>query len=269
MAVLQGLLALIFRSAGKLINTAFGWATTMLFGKVPQKRQGLLSVITFGSVIWMIVGLGVIFPSFATFMLTFVTLPRWVDKGWIRVALLLAFVVIPLVVGAVSLLMLGPEDQPTTWKVKAKAVLKGYPYSLGLALTLIMMVVLAPIMKLRSLAKGWMDQHTPVIVEPRNDETLVRDLQQALARGGIRMQRRQASWMLRLPTRVLSAFAGGAVTSWKLRLGSPTGRVTSPRRRPWSKAVPGWRRTHLRHRCWPAPPRLARWQPRCCWRPER
>lgn len=45
MAILQAVLALLFRSAGRLLNTAFGWATTMLFGKVPQDRQIYLSVV--------------------------------------------------------------------------------------------------------------------------------------------------------------------------------------------------------------------------------
>src|SRR3954451_8277535 len=78
MAIVQAVLALIFRSAGKLLNTAFGWATGMLFGKVPQDRQIFLSVIAFGSVAWIVAVLGIIFPSFATFLLAFVPLPAWV-----------------------------------------------------------------------------------------------------------------------------------------------------------------------------------------------
>ena len=32
MAIIQGLIAAVFRSLGKILNTAFGWATIMLFG---------------------------------------------------------------------------------------------------------------------------------------------------------------------------------------------------------------------------------------------
>jgi len=39
MAIVQALLAALFRSAGKLLNMAFGWATIMLFGRVPRDRQ--------------------------------------------------------------------------------------------------------------------------------------------------------------------------------------------------------------------------------------
>ena len=46
MAVLQVLLAMIFRWLGTILNTLIGWASMLLFGKVPQNRQYILSVIT-------------------------------------------------------------------------------------------------------------------------------------------------------------------------------------------------------------------------------
>src|SRR5437660_356346 len=54
MAIIQALLAFLTRSAGKILNTAFGWATVMLFGQVPQERQIYLSIIAFGSVAWIV-----------------------------------------------------------------------------------------------------------------------------------------------------------------------------------------------------------------------
>ena len=39
MAIIQVLLAALARSAGRILNTAVGWATTMIFGRVPEKRQ--------------------------------------------------------------------------------------------------------------------------------------------------------------------------------------------------------------------------------------
>src|SRR5919198_2608122 len=84
MAIVQALLAALFRSAGKLLNMAFGWATIMLFGKVPQDRQLYLSVIAFGSVIWLVGLVAIVFPGFGAFLLAFVTLPPWVNRAWIR-----------------------------------------------------------------------------------------------------------------------------------------------------------------------------------------
>src|SRR5438034_661845 len=112
MAIVQALLAAIFRSAGKLLNTALGWATTMLFGRVPQDRQVYLSVTAFGSVLWLIALLSVGFPRAGVFLLSFVKLPPWVSVTWIRLAMIAAAVVIPAVVGWLSTRLVDPSERP-------------------------------------------------------------------------------------------------------------------------------------------------------------
>lgn len=211
MAIVQAVLALILRSAGKLLNTAFGWATIMLFGKVPQDRQIYLSSITFGSVAWIVAVLGIAFPVVGTFLLAFVPLPDWVDRAWVRLAMLAAAAVIPLVVGIVSTRMLAPEQRPVGAVDNLVAVLKGYPYTVALALTLVLMTALAPIIKVRTMLKRWSTRHVPVIVESARYLEVVADVEQALDKGGFEVERRPASWLLRLPTKVLTTLAGGAV----------------------------------------------------------
>jgi len=90
MVILQAIIALLVKQAGRLVNTAFGWAAMLLFGKVPEDRQLTLSVISLGSVAWIVAVLGVLFPTFATFLFSFVTLPDWVDRTWVRLAMLVA-----------------------------------------------------------------------------------------------------------------------------------------------------------------------------------
>lgn len=208
MVIVQALLAMVFRSAGKLLNTVFGWATVMLFGRVPQDRQIYLSVVTFGSVIWLLALLGVAFPTVGTFLLSFVPLPEWVDKKWVRLAMLLAALVVPAIVGVISLRLVDPEDRPST----VKAVLRGYPYTIGLATTLILMTLFAPVLKVRDLLRRWTTQHVPVMIEPEHYPSVVDDVEDALRQGGIEPQRGKPSWMLRVPTRLLSWFAGSAVS---------------------------------------------------------
>ena len=213
MAIIQALLAALFRSAGKLLNTVFGWATSMLFGRVPEDREIYLSVIAFGSVAWMIAVLGIAFPAFATWLLSFVKVPEWIDKKWIRIAMLIAASVIPGIVGAISLRMVDAADRPKTLGGKASAIAKGYPYTVGLALTLILMTALAPILKIRNIARRWTDQHVPVVIKPEHYREVVNDVQSALRTGGLKTTSQRASWMLRMPTKVLTLFAGGAVSS--------------------------------------------------------
>src|SRR5262249_8816773 len=143
----------------------FSWATVMLFGKVPQDRQIYLSLTALGSVLWLIVVLGIVFPALATFLLGFVPVPAWL-KPWTRVAMAVLAVLLPAVVGVLCLFLLDPEDRPKGLWDKMRAVVKGYPYTVGLAITFILMTLFAPVLKLQDVLRRWTNTHIPVIVEP-------------------------------------------------------------------------------------------------------
>jgi hypothetical protein len=213
MAIIQVLLAALARSAGRILNTAVGWATTMIFGRVPEKRQIYVSIMTFGSLVWIAVIVGIAFPSVGTFLLSFVPLPSWVDRKWVRLAMTVAATVLPALVGTVSLLLRDPDERPAG-SARLRAVLRGYPFTLGLAVTLLMMCVLAPVMKLQTLMRRWASQHIPVVVRSEDYDDVLEQVQRVLATGGWRTERRVASWMVRLPTRVLTLLAGRALDAY-------------------------------------------------------
>ena len=75
MAILAPLIAFIGRQVGRIVQMAFGWATLLLFGQVPQRKQLLLAAVALGSVLWIVVLVGVIFPDIGTFLLAFVPAP--------------------------------------------------------------------------------------------------------------------------------------------------------------------------------------------------
>lgn len=208
MATLQAILAFFLRSFGRIVNTAFGWATTLLFGKVPAKKQIYLSMTTFGSVIWLFVTLGIALPRFAAFMLAFVTLPEWFNDNWLRLVMLVAAATIPPIVGVLSMLMVDASDRPKTIGGKLLRVVKGYPYTFGLAVTILCMVIVAPAMKVRALVKRWSTQHVPMVVEMEDYLSVVNDLQEALKQGGVHTRRERATWLLRAPTKLLTIFSG-------------------------------------------------------------
>jgi uncharacterized protein YqgV (UPF0045/DUF77 family) len=211
MAILPAIFGLIGRWVGRILNTAFSWATIMLFGKVPQRRQIFLSILSFGSVAWLIVLLGVIFPSVATFLLAFVTLPAWVNDNMVRLAMLAAAVLIPPIIGFVSLFVLDPEDRPQGAAAKAKTILKGYLFTAGLAITLLMMTIAAPLMRLPIILKRWSTQHVPMVVEANDYLSVVEEIQRALETAGYETSRHPVSWMMRFPTKILTAVAGGTI----------------------------------------------------------
>src|SRR2546423_1035075 len=112
MVLIQAVIAAIFRSAGRLLNTAFGWATVLLFGRVPQDKQIYLSGIRLGSVAWLLALVGIAFPKLGTFLLSFVPLPEWIDRTWVRLAMLAGAIVIPAIVGLLALRMVDAKERP-------------------------------------------------------------------------------------------------------------------------------------------------------------
>ena len=95
------LFAFIGRQLGRVLSLAFAWATTALFGRVPESKQLLLSAMAGAALAWPIVLAGVAFPSVATFLLAFVTLPEWAHE-WVRPVMVVLALVLPLAVGYLS-----------------------------------------------------------------------------------------------------------------------------------------------------------------------
>lgn len=210
MALLQLLLTLLSRTTGRVFNTAFAWATITLFGRVPPRRQIYLSMMSFAALAWLIAAMGIAFPSLATFLVAFVTIPAWVHPGWIRLAMAVITLVSPLAVGALCLLAFDPLQRPRTLAGRTRTVLKGYPVTIGLAVTLVWLLFFAPVMQVRAMAWRWTTTHVPVLVEAHSYSEVLRQLRRSLAESGWRTQEVQASWMIRVPIRIFSALAGDA-----------------------------------------------------------
>ncbi len=208
MAILQALFAALGRQVGRLLNTIFSWATTTLFGKVPQERQTLLSVIAFGSVIWIVVVFGVIVPKVGVFLLSFVKLPSFVQDWWIRLAMLAIALVLPAIMGFLATKVTAKEDQPKGGKAIFQRILHGYPYTVATSLALLMMVVFVPLLKVRTLAKRWTTEHLPIVVEEPDYLSMVSEIERALDKADLPVTRTQASILMRLPIKVLTVVAG-------------------------------------------------------------
>jgi hypothetical protein len=195
---------------GSILNTAFGWATLMLFGRTPRKRRTALSIVSLGSVLWIIALLGVLSPSIASFLLAFITVPEFLEK-WMRALMILLVATIPLGVGALTRHLHPGARAARGPLAQMGAVLRGYPYTIGFGLTLVLLVVLVPLVRARDVARGWATTHIPVIVEADDYHSVVTLLRRALRERGIDTRLEPVSWVLRLPTRVLAFFAGRTI----------------------------------------------------------
>lgn len=209
MAILATLFASLGRYVGRILTMALGWASVMLFGRVPQSKQLLLSIISFGSLAWVVVLLGIFVPDVFGILAGFVKIPEFV-KPYVSLILIVAAILLPLIIGALSYVMLEASDRPRGKGVVVQIV-RGYLYTPVLAFTLAFLAVVAPLRKLRSIIKRWTEAHIPVVVKPGGYEQVARDLEDALDRAELAVDRRRAPRVLEVPAKLLGAVAGSSV----------------------------------------------------------
>jgi hypothetical protein len=205
-AILAALVALGSRFAGKVLSTALGWASTLLFGRVPASRQILVLGITFGSVIWLVLVAGILFPDIGTFLLVLVPSQDVVPEDIIRLVMLAGALLVPAIVGGLILALSSPADRHGREAVKA--ILRGYPLTVLLAVLMVFLAGLAIWRKAHSLARRWTDAHVPLVVKPGAYDEVAADLDRAVTDAGMEVTAQAAPAVMSRPAQWLAAVGG-------------------------------------------------------------
>jgi hypothetical protein len=212
MAIIGGIFAALGRFAGKVVTMLLGWASVLLFGRVPQRKQSLLAFITLGSIAWVVTLVGVIVPDVGSFLLAAVPRPEFIDELWIRLAMLALALVLPLVIGALTVLVLDEHRRPKGGALIVQ-VLRGYLYAPVLAIALVVLAGIALWRKGLALARRQQDAHVAVIVKPGGYGQVVADIERAIDDAGIDVHRTKAPAALTIPPKLLAAVGGDAVAA--------------------------------------------------------
>ena len=69
MTLIVSALGVAGRFAGDLLQSALGWASNLLFGRVPSDHQRYVLLMMAGSILWLMALLGVVIPAVASFYL--------------------------------------------------------------------------------------------------------------------------------------------------------------------------------------------------------
>jgi hypothetical protein len=210
MTFIAGIVGMIGRFAGKLLTTTLGWASSLLFGRVPQSKQILLALITFGSVVWAALAIGVIVPDVGAFLLAVVPAPEAIDRNLIRLAMLIGALIVPAVVGIATIFVINPADRPRGTGLVGQ-VLRGYPLCAALAVTLVILAGVGIARFVHHRAIGWTDAHVAVVVHPGGYERFVADLEAALDDAHLDVTRKPGPLALAIPGRVLGKIAGPGI----------------------------------------------------------
>jgi hypothetical protein len=221
MALISGLLAVVGRFAGRILNSSLGWATLLLFGKVSGRRQTLVLLIALGALVWVIVLIGVLVPAVAVFLLAAIPLPPFVDERWVRIAMGVAAAIIPLLIGVAALVVADRDHRPKGVRGLVVGVLRGYPFTLLLAVTVGFLAGVSIVRKVTSLARRREDAHIPLIVKPGGYDRVLADVSSVLEAADLPVRAVPAPAVLSIPPRLLDAIAGpslGALVPDRLML---------------------------------------------------
>ena len=210
MTVLISAFGILGRFAGDLLTSALGWAGGLLFGRVPRTHQIYLMLMMAGSFLWIVVLLGLLLPSLASFMLGSTPHPAFVDRAWLEIALLLGVAFLPLGVGLAGFLVPAGSERPTGGAALLE-VLRGYLLAPLISGLLVFLAGVGVTRKIRSRRHGWSDTHVPIVVKPGGYDRMVADLQDALASADLPVAAEDAPWVLTLPARLLTSVAGSNV----------------------------------------------------------
>jgi hypothetical protein len=210
MAIIAAVFGVLGRFVGKLLTAALGWASTLLFGRVPHDKQIVLVLITFGSIAWVAMLAGVLIPDLGTFLLAAVPVPSFVDKEWVRLAMLVGAIVTPLLIGGATIFIQPKADRPVGAEAM-KSALRGYLLAFVLAFVLVFLAVIGIVRKVRAAAKRWSDAHVAVVVRLGGYDLMVGDLETALDDAGLDVDHGNAPSVLALPGRLLGMIAGPGV----------------------------------------------------------
>jgi hypothetical protein len=213
MPILAAIFALIARFVGRLLNMAFGWASVMLFGRVPQSKQLLLAGVALAAIAWAVAVIGVLVPPFGDLLMGWIPAPDWVNEGWLRLGMVVVAVLLPVLIGVGGIFLTDEADRPDGVGAMLLQVARGYPYAAVLAVTLAVLIVVAPIRRVRSLMKRWEDTHVPMIVQPGGYDRVADDLEAALAASGLQVDRASAPVFVETPSKLLALVGGPSVRS--------------------------------------------------------
>ncbi len=208
MGILQALISLVSKSASSALNAIFGWAVLALFGQTSPKEKTLLSALVGSAGAWPLLLVGIAFPKIALFAVSFVPLAKSVPTFWLRLSWIGLSLVVPIVVGIVVAKRSPPQNLPES---KWKKLLRGFPITLALAASFLLMLVIAPIQKIASLLHGKEIVHLPAVLR---NKLLAPEVMGALAGSlgshGIRLQPATPPWTMTAPSKILLKIGGQA-----------------------------------------------------------
>jgi len=207
MVFVTGTITVLSRLIGGIASSTLGWATLLLFGRVPQARQRLLDLMAMSAVGWLLCVVALVSPAFAHLIVSSVPRPGFVDLSWFGILILLGAVGLPAAVGAMTSVLAGDRDRHDPLAALGH-LLRGYPLTLVLVGTILFLAGWSIARAVRTARLGWQSLHLPMYVKPRGYERVVSDVATALRTQGLVVEQTVAPPWFVVPPKLLALVGG-------------------------------------------------------------
>ena len=207
MTILISIGGFIFRFAEGFLTTSLGWASSLMFGRVPRSHQVFVNLMFAGSLLWLFLLIGLLVPGVPSFFLQTTPHPNQIDRALLGIAIVVGLVVLPLIVGAAAYFVPADGERPTGLGI-VRELLRGYLLVPILCFLLLFMSVVGISRKTRSVTHRWSDVHIPIVVKSKGYDRLVTDLGLTLTAVDLPVVVEDAPRVLSFPAWLLSRVAG-------------------------------------------------------------
>jgi MFS family permease len=207
MTTLVSLIGIVGRAIGGVLTSSLGWASSLLYGRVPADHRKYVDIVMGSSLIWGILVLVTLLPGVGSFLLATTPFVNSIGLAVLRSVILVGLVFLPAVVGLAGCFVPSDENRPAGLAILG-TILRGYPLAILLVSSALFLPAVGIARKIGNTRRGWSDAHIAIVVKPRAYERLVADVVATLAEHGIETSTREAPGILLLPGRLLALLAG-------------------------------------------------------------
>ncbi|HEX3015603.1 MAG TPA: hypothetical protein VHQ46_04405 [Desulfobacteria bacterium] len=212
MQYIYSLLTLALQSVGQLSSLLLGWLIAFHFGRVPTRQKYVLSAMGGISFIWATMALSLGFP--------------WVRHGivqvttgenipfYLKLIVPLAgvgWILLPLVNGLLGMYL---KQQSGVRRMRAYDILRGYKYTPGFAIAILLMILSLPALIIPPLIRGFQREHLLVMIGATDYGAVVSEIDMTLQHHGFTVQLRPGRLWRRSPVAILAFFAHDLIGDW-------------------------------------------------------
>jgi len=207
MTTLISILGFVGRAIGRILGRSLGWASRLIYGKVPRDHQVYVELMLGAAVLWALIAIAVLLPAVGSFLWATTPFAPSIGLALLRAVLIVALVLLPAVVGLAGVFVPADDRRATGIQVPLQ-ILRGYPLTVLIAGLAILLPLAGAARRIGSLSRGWSDSHIPIVADPGGYERIVDDLERALAKAALPTTRHDAPRLLAVPGKLLALIAG-------------------------------------------------------------